>query len=118
MFALSETDWRTGHCAEPAVAAASAAQGRDVWAALGGCPRSWREAAALYRRLGARTLSEAVTAVLGPPLTSPRLARRGDVVLAQGALGVCRGEVAEFIGGVLPMGEVASAWSSRAQSED
>lgn len=107
---ISEPDWRTRHCAEPAIEAASSASGRDIWAELGGCPRSWREAADLYRRLGVRNLTEATTKVLGPPLASPRLAKRGDVVMAQGALGVCAGEVAIFMGATLPMRKVEKAW--------
>jgi len=115
-------DWRTKHCAEPAIAAAAAARGlnaEDLWATLGGCPRSWREAAALYRRLGVRSLAEAVSAVLGPPFASPRLARRGDVVMAQGALGLCRGGLAEFLGRegatMLPMRAAEIAWPVAAE---
>lgn len=105
----SDPDWRTRHCAEPAVEAASAALERDIWAELGGCPRSWREAAALYRRLGVRSLAEAVTEVLGPPIPS-RQAMRGDVVMVRGALGVCRGELAECMGATVSMREAEHAW--------
>ena len=111
----SDPDWRTRHCAEPAVEAADRASGRDIWAELGGCPRSWREAAELYRRHGCRTLAEVVTKVLGPPI-EPKRARRGDVVMVRGALGVCRGEVAECMGATLPMGEASAAWSSKGSS--
>lgn len=85
------------------------ATGRDIWAELGGCPRSWREAADLYRRAGVRTLEGVVTKALGEPV-NPRQAVRGDVVLLGGALGICRGENAEFFGGMRPMGEVDAAW--------
>lgn len=104
-------DWSC-HCAEPVVEAIDAASGRDVWAELGGCPRSWREAAALYRRIGVRTLAGVVTWVLGPPLASPKLARRGDIVMVRGSLGVCRGEVAVCIGATVPMREAEAAWSA------
>lgn len=107
----NDPDWRTSHCAEPAVASADAASGRDIWTEIGGCPRSWREAAALYRRLGVTNLADAVTKVLGPPIPR-RQARRGDVVMAMGALGVCRGEIAVFMGGTLPMRAVERAWRS------
>jgi hypothetical protein len=86
-----------------------AASGRDVWAELGGCPRSWREAAALYRRLDVRTLAEAVTKVLGEPIPTRR-AMRGDIVMVNGALGVCAGEVAVCMGATLPMRYAQIAW--------
>lgn len=104
-----DPDWRGTHCAEPAVAAADAASGRDIWDELGGCPRSWREAAALYRRLGVRSLAEAVTRVLGPPIPR-RLARRGDVVMVKGALGICRGDLAVCMGATVKMREAELAW--------
>lgn len=108
----SDADWRTYHCGELAVDAVKEASGRDVWAEVGGCPRSWRDAAALYRSLGARTLAEVVTAILGEPINH-RQARRGDVVMVRGSLGVCRGEVAECIGATVPMREAEMAWPSR-----
>lgn len=106
MSAISDPDWQH-NCVD------LAAQGNDVWGLLGGRPEGWRECAALYRRLGVRTLSGAVSAVLGPPYTSPRFARRGDVVMVRGALGVCRGEVAECIDKVWPMRSVERAWPIR-----
>jgi Domain of unknown function (DUF6950) len=87
-----------------------AATGRDVAAEIGGWPNGWREAASIYRRLGVRTLAEAVSLLLGPPIPTRR-ARRGDVVMAQGSLGICRGEVAMFLGGALKMREIEAAWS-------
>lgn len=112
MNGFADPDWRR-HCAEPAIAAASAARGRDLWAAVGGCPRGWREAAELYRRLGVRTLRDAATAMLGPEI-DPKRAMRGDVVMANGALGLCRGETAEFMDAVLPMRKVEAAWRAGA----
>ncbi len=110
MSAPSDPDWRTQHCAELAALAVREASGRDIWAELGGCPRSWREAADLYRRIGVRTLAGAVTAVLGPPLADKRLARRGDVVIVRGALGIVRGELIECMGANVPLSEATSAW--------
>jgi len=99
-----EPDW-SFHCA-----AFSANQlERDIWSSLGGCPKNCREAAKLYRRLGVRNLRAAVGKVLGPEI-SPSHAMRGDIVMAQNALGVCRGELAEFMDRMLPMKEVVCAW--------
>lgn len=105
----SDPDWRTRHCGELAVEAVDAASGRDVWAELGGCPRDWREAAALYRRIGVRTLADAVTHVLGEPI-APRRAMRGDVVMVDGALGVCRGDWIECLDRMQPMKRAQKAW--------
>lgn len=106
---FSDPDWRTRHCAEPVVEAIKAATGRDIWAELGGCPRSWREGAALYERLGVRSLADFATVLLGPRV-GRRLARRGDIVMVRGALGICRGEVAECMGATVKMKEVEFAW--------
>lgn len=86
---MRDPDW-AGHCAEPAAERVSAATGRDIWTDLGGCPRSWREAAALYRRLGVSCLKDAVTAVVGEPL-APSEARPGDLAMVDGALGIVHG---------------------------
>lgn len=88
------------------------ASGRDIWAELGGCPRSWREAADLYRRAGVRSLAELVTKVLGEPVDR-RLARRGDLAMVRGALGVVRGEVIECMGATVPLNEASLIWRAR-----
>lgn len=90
--------------------------GRNIWGELGGCPRNPREAADLYRRIGVRSLREAVGKVLGEEIT-PAFAMRGDVVMSQNALGICRGELAEFLDRMLPMKEVVSAWRVRGKPE-
>lgn len=105
---MTDPTWHR-HCGDLAAEAVAKASGRDIWAEVGGAPRSWRQAAALYRRLGARTLEEVVTALLGPAL-SPRRATRGDVVMVDGSLGVCRGEVAECMGATVPMRRASKAW--------
>jgi hypothetical protein len=97
------------HCSDLAARNIKAIAHRDVWAELGGCPRSWEDAAALYRRLGVRTLYGAVTAVLGPSI-DPKQAMRGDIVMVDNALGICRGERAEFLDGMHPMGRATAAW--------
>jgi hypothetical protein len=105
---MADPDW-DGHCAEPAVARLKEATGRDLWGELGGCPRSWREAAAFYRKLGVRNLKGAVTKVLGKP-QSPLRAMRGDIVLIGGALGVVRGDLVECLDGMKPIGAAECAW--------
>jgi hypothetical protein len=105
-YSACDPSWER-HCAEPAVEAA----GID-WVQLGGCPRSWREAAELYRRLGVRCLADAVTVVLGPPIPVKQ-AMRGDIVMVDGALGICRGEWAEFLDHMQPMKRATQAWRSK-----
>lgn len=86
--------------------------GPDIWAEVGGRPETWREAAALYRRLGVRDLAGAVTAVLGQPI-AVRKARRGDMVMVRGSLGICRGEVVDTFGETVRIGEADRAWRYR-----
>jgi hypothetical protein len=100
-----EPSWHH-HCAHHA---ALAVPGRDIWQELGGCPHSPREAAALYRRLGVRVLREAVGKVLGPEIDTA-FAMRGDIVMAQNALGICRGDLAEFMDRMMPMKQMECAW--------
>lgn len=106
--ARTDPDW-TGHCAEPAVEAVRKATGRDVWAELGGCPRSWREAADLYRRHEVTSLSEFVTLVLGPPV-DPKQAMRGDIAMVDGALGIVRGELVECMDRMQPIARASRCW--------
>lgn len=101
-----EPDW-SYHCAAFAVERA----GVEVWDKLGGCPAGPAEAAALYRRLGARNLGDAVAAVL--PEIPPLQAMRGDLVMVDGALGVCRGELAEFMDAMQPMSRATRAWRAK-----
>lgn len=105
----STPDWRTRHCAEPAADRIREATGKDPWHALGGCPRSAREAAALYRRAGVTNLKDCVTAVLGEPV-SPLLAMRGDLAMVDNALGIVRGEWVECIDRLQPIGRAICAW--------
>jgi hypothetical protein len=100
-------EW-SGHCAEPAVEQLKQATGRDLWAELG-CPRSWREAADFYRKLGVTNLNDAVTKVLGKPI-NPKCAMRGDIVMVDGALGICRGEWVECIDRMQPLARASYAW--------
>jgi hypothetical protein len=79
------------------------------WSALGGCPHSSTDARALYRRLGVCCLRDAVSKVLGDPV-DPKLARRGDVVMVDGALGICRGEWVECLDRMQPLSRAECAW--------
>lgn len=100
------------HCGDLWRAAVLSVAGRDICAIVGPSPRSAGDWAAMMRRLGVRSMGGVVSAVHGTAI-APRLARRGDIVRKGWALGVCRGETAEFFGGVmLGMGEVDQAWSA------
>lgn len=104
---MTEPDW-SFHCAEFSARQANL----NLWDSLGGCPRSCREAADLFRRLGVRTFRDAVTKVIGPEIP-PALAMRGDFVMANNwALGICRGEIAEFMDRTLPMRQIVCAWKN------
>lgn len=70
----------------------------------------------MMRRLGVRNLSGVVSAVHGQPM-DPRLAQRGDLVRSGWALGICRGEVAEFFNAARPMAEVDEAWRIGARND-
>lgn len=106
---MFEPDWAR-HCADVAVERVKEATGRDIWAELGGCPRSWREASALYRRFGVRSLQELVAkAVLGPPV-AVGLARRGDICAWRGSLGICRGDLVEFADVTIALRLAERAW--------
>lgn len=93
------------HCADLPV---NAVPGRDIWAELGGRPNSWREMAELYRRHGCTCLAEVVDKVL--ERVPVRAARRGDVVMVRGSLGVCRGDLVECYGATVPLSEASIAW--------
>lgn len=51
----------------------------------------------VMRRLGWDDMTSAATAILGAPI-GPYHARRGDIVLHEGALGICDGAGALFVG--------------------
>lgn len=64
----------------------------------------------MMRRLGVRDMAGVISAVHGAPIPY-RCAMRGDIVRRGWAIGICRGEKAEFIGReMVPMAEVDSAW--------
>lgn len=94
------------HCAEFADAKA----GLGLKEKLGGWPRNWREAADLYRRFGVTNMGDLLSCFRRE--VSPLHAMRGDVVMVDGAFGVCRGELAEFMDRMQPMKRATRAWRS------
>lgn len=70
-------------------------------------------AARVMRRLGYKTLEEGGRDLLGEPLPTPRLAQRGDIVLAD-AFGICTGAEAVYPGPLglvsLPLTAARLAW--------
>lgn len=103
------------HCGDLWRAQVLAATGWDICDVVGPSPRSARDWAGMMRRLGVRSLSGVVSAVHGTAI-APRRAVRGDIVRRGWALGVCRGERAEFIGGeMVEMRDVDEAWRVNAQ---
>jgi hypothetical protein len=84
--------------------------GQDICEVVGPSPRRARDWSAMMRRLGVRDMAGVISAVHGVAVPR-RQARRGDIVRRGWAIGICRGDVAEFIGGeVLPMKLVDQAW--------
>ena len=72
-------------------------------------------AVAMRRKTGAADLGDAVSFFIGDPLTSPKQAQRGDIVLHRNkALGVCVGDRAFCLSesGLLavPMTDCVTAW--------
>ena len=106
---MSEPGW-AHHCGDLWRGHVLAANGRDICDIIGPMPRRPAEWAGMMRRLGVRSMSGVVSTVHGPP-SSPLMARRGDIVRCGWALGICRGEDAEFYGGVMmPLAAVVEAW--------
>lgn len=109
---MTEIDWGTRHCAEFAADAVMESTGRDIWSELDAAPpRSWDEARKLYRRKRVRSLEGLVSKVLGRPI-DPKRAMRGDVAMVDGALGIVRGDLVEFLDSVQPIGRATKAWKA------
>lgn len=106
---MSDPGWQA-HCGDGWRAHVLAATGRDICAVVGPSPRRPRDWAAMMRRLGVRDMAGVISAVHGAPIPT-RQARRGDVVRRGWAIGVCRGDRAEFLGGdMVAMRDVDQAW--------
>ncbi|QUT04848.1 hypothetical protein KFK14_17710 [Sphingobium phenoxybenzoativorans] len=106
---MRDPDW-SNHCGDLWRGHVLDSTGRDICTVVGPSPRSAGAWAAMMRRLGVRTMSAVISAVHGTPV-DPRVAKRGDVVRRGWAIGICRGEDAEFYGGaMIPMRQVDEAW--------
>lgn len=105
---MTEPGWAF-HCAEFAAGHVKAETGRDIWGGFGRIPHSPREAADFYRSLGVTNLKDAVTAVMGEPV-DPALAMRGDIAMVDGALGIVRGDLIEFMDRMQPIWRATCAW--------
>ena len=109
---LTEPDW-TAHCGDLWRGHVLDSTGNDICDIVGPSPRSPADWAAMMRRLSARAMTGVVGAVHGAPIDH-RMAKRGDIVRRGWALGICRGESAEFFGGdMVPMSDVDEAWPVR-----
>lgn len=104
----SDPDW-SAHCGDRWREHVLAETGRDICEVVGPSPRRVRDWVAMMRRLGVRDMAGVISAVHGAPIDR-RQARRGDITQRGWAIGICRGEVAEFFGGVVPMSQVDRTW--------
>lgn len=106
---MPDPDW-SHHCGDLWRAAVLEAGQGDICDVVGPSPRRARDWVAMMRRLGVRDMAGVVSAVHGRPIAR-RAAMRGDIVRRGWAIGVCRGELAEFYGGVtVPMAQIDQAW--------
>lgn len=82
----------------------------DICDLVGPSPRRARDWVAMMRRLGVRDMAGVISAVHGQPIPY-RQAMRGDIVRRGWAIGICRGDRAEFFGGQsVEMRDVDGVW--------
>lgn len=106
---MVDPDW-SKHCGDAWRAAVLVATGCDICDVVGPSPRRPADWCAMMRRLGVRDMAGVISSVHGAPIER-RQACRGDIVRRGWAIGVCRGELAEFFGGeTMPMASVDQAW--------
>lgn len=86
----------THDCATFAFDVRRAITGEDAAADWRGRYSTELGAARVMRRLGFESIEALATGYLGTPLLNVKLAKRGDIVLAGGGLGVCIGATAVF----------------------
>lgn len=106
-------DW-PHHCGDYWRTHVSATSGIDICDTVGPSPRRPRDWVGMMRRLGVRDMAGVISAVHGSPVHY-RHAMRNAIVRRGWAIGICRGDRAEFYGGVfLPMNMVDDAWNLEA----
>lgn len=106
---MRDPEW-AAHCGDAWRVHVLAAGGGDICKIVGPSPRRPRDWVAMMRRLGVRDMAGVISAVHGLPIPTRR-AMRGDIVRRGWAIGICRGDKAEFFGGVMqPMAEADQAW--------
>lgn len=71
---------------------------RDVHAPFRGQYDTERAALEIMAANGVRNMADAGQFLFGAPLSAPAFVGRGDIVLAEGALGICLGGVGSFLG--------------------
>lgn len=102
------------HCGDRWREHVLAETGTDICDVVGPSPRRPRDWAAMMRRLGVRDMAGVISTVHGAPVPY-RQAMRGDIVQRGWAIGICRGDKAEFFGGdMVLMREVDGAWKLHA----
>lgn len=110
-------DW-TEHCGDRWRAHVLVTTGFDICNIVGPSPRRARDWAAMMRRLGVQTMAGVISAVHGSAIPY-RQAMRGDIVQRGWAIGICRGDRAEFFGGeFVPMRDIDGAWTLRPAAFD
>ena len=98
------------HCGDAWRAHVLRETGRDICDVVGPSPRRARDWARMMRKLGVRDMAGVISAVHGAAIPY-RQAMRGDIVQRGRAIGVCRGDQAEFFGGTFTaMRDVDGAW--------
>lgn len=106
---MTDPDW-SNHCGDRWRAHVLAVTGRDICDVVGPSPRRTRDWVRMMRRLGVRDMAGVIAAVHGAPIPV-RQARRGDIVQRGWAIGICRGDVAEFFGSqAMPITAADRAW--------
>ena len=106
---MIEPTWEC-HCVDRAAEHYHAVTGTSLWAKSGvKAPRNAKQTAAVFRVLGVRTLKAALSKVLGKPVR-PAFAMRGDLVMVDNAVGICRGEWVEMIDRMQPISRAECAW--------
>lgn len=106
---MIQPEW-SDHCGDRWRAHVLAETGQDICDVVGPSPRRPRDWVAMMRGLGVRNMAGVISAVHGDPIPF-RQAMRGDIVQRGWAIGICRGDRAEFVGGQFTlMRDVDRAW--------